>query len=271
MLLRKNFGIPKYLLKTVQINNLVHLADEIVDVNFTITVVTTFDEVRSLTSTETTSGGVKLERPEDVVGFIESGTDGENFVDQIFHTDDVVLGESSFNDGVISEGSALLVDLSESTLVDQFADALQVGSTISDIRFNNTEHVEGGLGELKENTIVDLLQTEELQNLTGLGAKLVDTLDTDDENELGSFRDVERSLSAGNALQTDFFAFSIQVFLNVAFSTLEDFFSLLTSGNTGSFFSRDTSSTSLFDSLTLLQDVERNGRNGRFTTKTKIE
>ena len=91
-----------------------------------------------------------------------------------------------------------------------------------------------------------------MQNLTGLGAELVDTLDTDDEDKLGGFRDVEGSLRAGNTLQTDFFAFSIQVFLNVAFGTLEDFFVLLTSSNAGSFFSNRTSSTGVFNSLALL-------------------
>ena len=35
--------------------NLVHLADEIVNINFTITVVTTFNEMRSLAGTETAS------------------------------------------------------------------------------------------------------------------------------------------------------------------------------------------------------------------------
>lgn len=233
--------------------------------------VTTFNEVRSLTGTETTSGGVELEGPEEIVGFLEGGTDSENFVNQIFHTDDVVLTEGSFNDRVIRQGGALLVDLTESTLVDQFTDTLQVGGTVSDVRFNDTEHVEGGLGELEEDTIVDLTQTQELQNLTGLRAQLVNTLDTDNEDELGSFRDVERSLGAGNTLQTDFFTFSIQVFLNVAFGTLEDFFVLLTSSDAGSFFSSSASSTGVFNSLTLLQDVEWNSRNGRFTAKIYIE
>ena len=223
----------------------------------------------SLTGTETTSGGAELEGPEEVVSFLEGGTDSENFVDQIFNTDDVVATEGGFNDGVVGEGGALLVDLTESTLVDQFADTLQVGGTVGNVGINDAEHVEGGLGQLEEDTIVDLAQTQELQNLTGLGAELVDTLDTDDEDELGGFRDVEGSLRTGNTLQTNIFAFSIQVFLNVAFSTLEDFFVLLTSSNTGSFLSGSTSSTGVFNSLALLQDVEGNSRNGRFTRKGK--
>lgn len=110
--------------------------------------VTTFDEMRSLASTEATGRRAELERPDEVVGFLEGGADGKDLVDQIFHTNDVVLAEGSFNDGVISEGGALLVDLSESTLVDQFADALQVGGSVGNVGLDNTQHVEGGLGEL---------------------------------------------------------------------------------------------------------------------------
>lgn len=114
-----------------------------------------------------------------------------------------------------------------------------------------------------------MAQTEELQDLAGLGAELVDTLDADDEDELGGLGDVEGALGAGDTLQTDFFAFSTQVLLDVALGALEDLFSLLASSDTGSFFSRGKSNAGLFDGLALLQDVEGNSGKGVLTTKEK--
>jgi hypothetical protein len=75
------------------------------------------------------------------------------------------------------QGDSLAVDLSVTTLVDQLADGLEVRFTVSDPRLNNTEHLHGSLGELDENTVVDLEKTEELENLAGLGSNLVDTMD----------------------------------------------------------------------------------------------
>jgi hypothetical protein len=46
---------------------------------------------------------------------------------------------------------------------------------IGDIGLDEAEHVGGGLVDLEENTVVDLAQAEELQNLAGLGADSVDT------------------------------------------------------------------------------------------------
>ena len=73
--------------------------------------------------------------------------------------------ESLFDDGVVGDGDALMVDLGESTLVNQVANGLQVGITPSDIRVNQTQHLDGGLVQLDENTIVHLSETEELQGL----------------------------------------------------------------------------------------------------------
>lgn len=231
--------------------------------------ITTFNEVRSLASAETTGRRVELEGPQEVVGLLEVGTNSVDFVDQIFHTDDVVLAEGSFNDGVVSEGNALLVDLAETALVDEFADALQVRSTVGNVGFDNAQHVDGSLVELDKDTVVDLVQAEELQDLAGLGAELVDTLDADNESKLGGFRNVEGTFRASKTSQADFFAFSGQVFLDVGFSALEDFFSLLGGGSLGSLFSSSASSTGLFDSLALLQDVEGDSRDGAFTTRNR--
>ena len=156
--------------------NLVHLADESVDVLLTVTSVTTLDEVLDLAGVEATVGVGELEGPEEVVGLLEVGADGVDLVDQVFHADNAVLAEVLLNDLVVGKSNALLVDLSVATLVDELTDSLEVGVTVGDVGVDNSQHLLGGLGETDEDTVVDLEQTEELQDLTGLGSDFVDTV-----------------------------------------------------------------------------------------------
>ena len=46
---------------------------------------------------------------------------------------------------------------------------------VSNVRLDKTEHLLSGLGDLDEDTVVDLQEAEELQDLAGLGRNLVDT------------------------------------------------------------------------------------------------
>ena len=156
--------------------NLVHLADESVDVLLTVTSVTTLDEVLDLAGVEATVGVGELEGPEEVVGLLEVGANGVDLVDQVFHADNAVLAEVLLNELVVGKGNALLVDLSVATLVDELTDGLEVGVTVGDEGVDNGQHLLGGLGETDEDTVVDLEQTEELQDLAGLGSDLVDTV-----------------------------------------------------------------------------------------------
>lgn len=156
--------------------NLVHLADESVDVLLTVTSVTTLDEVLDLAGVEATVGVGELEGPEEVVGLLEVGANSVDLVDQVFHADNAVLAEVLLNDLVVGKSNALLVDLSVATLVDELTDGLEVGVTVGDEGVDNGQHLLGGLGETDEDTVVDLEQTEELQDLAGLGSDLVDTV-----------------------------------------------------------------------------------------------
>ena len=221
---------------------LVHLLDESVDVLLTVAKVTTLDEVLELASSEATSGVRQLERPEEVAGLLEVGADSVNLVDKILHTDNAVLAEVLLNDLVVRERNALLVDLAIATLVDELTDGLEVGVTIGNVGVNDGEHLRGGLSETEENTVVDLEETEELENLARLGGNLVDTvidrvrprtielqgasqhlpLDTDNEDQLGLLRDVERTLLLAQAGKADHLALSIAVLLNVGLRALED-------------------------------------------------
>jgi len=238
---------------------LVHLADEIINLGFAVTSVTAFNEMESLALTETTSGAGELEGPEEVVGLLEVRTDGEDFVDQIFHTDDTKLTKFLLDDLIVSEGNTLTLNLTMTTLVDEFTDRLQVGLTIGNVRLDKLQHLNGWLGKLNKDTVVDLTETEELHDLARLGGQLVDTLNTDNKGKLGLFGDVEGASVTGQTLKTDIFLLSSTVLLNIGFGTLEHLdtlgLTLLASFNLGS----GGSSTSLLNSLTLLEDVLGDG------------
>jgi hypothetical protein len=137
--------------------------------------ITTLDEMSELSWAETTSWVAELEWPQEVGSLLEVGADSEDLVNQIFHADNTVLAEAVLDDGVVSQGNTLLVDLSISTLVDELTDGLQVGVSVGNPRLDNLQHLEGGLGHANEDTIVDLEKTEKLENLAGLRSDLVDT------------------------------------------------------------------------------------------------
>lgn len=106
---------------------LVHLADELVNVRFPVTEVTTLDEVLELACPPAASGVGKLEWPEEVARLLEVGAGGEDLVDKILNGEDVMLAERLFDNPVVRERNALLVDLAVATFVDKLADGLQVG------------------------------------------------------------------------------------------------------------------------------------------------
>jgi hypothetical protein len=214
--------------------NLVHLADESVDVLLTVTGVTTLDVVLELAGAETAGGVGQLEGPEEVVSLLEVGANGVDLVDQILHADNAELAEVLLDDLVVGEGSALLVDLSVTTLVQKLADGLQVGVSVGNVGVDDSQHLLGGLGETNESTRVDLEQTQKLEDLAGLGSNLVDTLDTDNEDKLGLTLNEEAALLASNAVEADLLALSGAVLLDVRLGTLEDNTTLLLVGLYGS-------------------------------------
>lgn len=174
--------------------HLVHLLDESVDVLLPVTQVTTLDEMPELSLVEATSWVRQLEGPEEVAGLLEVGPDGEDFVDQILHADNAKLAQVVLDQLVVGERNALLVDLAISTLVHELAHGLEVGVPVCDVWVDDCEHLLCGLGEANEDSIVDLEETEELEDLAGLWCNLVDTLDTENEDKLVLVWDVEGAI-----------------------------------------------------------------------------
>ena len=208
------------------LNNLVHGLNQVVDKVFTVTSVTTFNEVEELTFLPHVVGVGKLEGPEEVGSFLEVRTNGGNFVNEIFNTNNVVLAKRLFNDSIVRDGDTLLVDLGISMLVDQTTDGLQVRITVGNIRLDQLEHFRGSLVETDKDTIVDLQKTEQLKNLTGFGSNVVDTTNTDNKDKLFLGRNIVVTLSLGLTTKTDLVKGSSLVLGIMLGSTLEEFTTL---------------------------------------------
>lgn len=99
-----------------------------VDELLAVAVVTSLHEVGELVL-PASGGGVQLEGPQPVGDHLEVLADGEDLMHNVLDTDDSLVAKSLLNQGVVSDGDALLLDLGESTLVDELLDCLQVGVT----------------------------------------------------------------------------------------------------------------------------------------------
>ena len=73
-----------------------------------------------------TSRAVQLEGPQEIVGFLEVSTNSDDFMDEVFDTDDVLATQGSLDDLVVGDGDSLMIDLGISSLHDQLPDALQI-------------------------------------------------------------------------------------------------------------------------------------------------
>jgi len=171
---------------------------------------------------ESTSRVAELEGPEEVGSLLEVGANSEDLMNQILHANNAVFAQILLNNCIVGEGNALLVDLSIATLVDELAYTLKIRVSVSNPGVNDLQHLNGGLGNADEDTVVDLKETQELENLAGLRSNLVDTLDTNDKDKLLLIRDVEGPVLLGETCKTDLFTLSITVLLDILLSTLED-------------------------------------------------
>lgn len=95
---------------------------------------------------ETTSGIAQLEWPEEVARLLEVRSDGGDLVDQIFHADDAEFAQVVFNQLVVGEWDALLVNLAIASLVDELTDGLEIWVAVGDVRVDDGEHLLRGFG-----------------------------------------------------------------------------------------------------------------------------
>merc|ERR1719291_1266572 len=225
---------------------------QLIDLVLTAAKVTTLDEVVDLLPPPT-SRGVQLEGPQEVGGILEVGSNGQNLVDEILHTDDAELAQGALNQIIGGDGGAVAVDLYKSTLVHQLAHRLEVRSSPGDVRLTDPEHVDGSLVQLDEHPVVYLPQPgspavqveadehpvvylpqpEQLENLLHLGGHLVYTTDAHDKGKLGISGNIIVSLLASLTAQPDLIPLLILVLLGELLSTLEDVSTLGFASNLG--------------------------------------
>lgn len=129
-----------------------------------------------LSRAETTSRIAELERPQEIGSLLEVGADGEDLVDQILHANNPVLAKICLDESVVSESNALLVNLAITALIDKLSDCLEVGVSVSNPRLDNLQHLESSLCQTDKDTVVDLKETKELENLARLRRDFVDTV-----------------------------------------------------------------------------------------------
>lgn len=129
-------------------------------------------------------GRAELEGPEEVVGLLEVGTDGGDLVDEVLNGSNTVLSELALDNGVVGQGDAGAANLTVASLVDELSNQALRGIAVSNVGLDSSDHVHGGLVESHEHSVVELSQSEELQDFLAGGVKLVDTITGKEVSEL---------------------------------------------------------------------------------------
>jgi hypothetical protein len=169
-----------------------HFLHESVDKFFSVTVSSeSLCEGVSL-DLESTERGTELEWPEEVVDFLEFWTASDDFMDDILNTVETVLSKDTLDNGVVGEWDSASIDFTVTSLVDELLNGVSGWETESNKWFDHSEHVPSGLVELDEDTVVQLSDSKELQDLLWLRSKLVDTKG---ENRLEQFKNTTKSSS----------------------------------------------------------------------------
>lgn len=211
-----------------KLKSLVHDLNQLVNVLLTVTESTALNEVLELSGNAPSASRVgELERPEEVVSLLEVRANSEDLVEKVFHRKNTELAEVSLDQLVGGKSNALLVDLSVSTLVQKLADGSMAGVTVGNVSLNKSEELLSSLGDTQKDTVVDLQKSQQLEGLSGLGGNLVNTLDTDNKDQLGLGSNVEGTLSLGSTLLLDDLTLSLVVLLLVSSSSVEDDLALL--------------------------------------------
>ena len=88
-------------------------------------------------------------------------------------------------DGVVGfQGDSLLVDLAVTSLEDEFPDGLLGWVAVGDVGLNSSKHIDGGLVDSDEDSVMELSQSEESHDSDDLGVELVNTSDSNNKGEL---------------------------------------------------------------------------------------
>ena len=132
---------------------------------------------------ESSSRSSKFEWPQEVVSFFEVGTNTVDFVDQIFNVVDTVLSKGFGNDCVWWERDSLSVDLSVSSLENEFSNSFSGRVSESDVWLNFSEEVGWSFVNSDKSSVVDLSQSEQSEDSDDFRVEFVNTSDSYNECE----------------------------------------------------------------------------------------
>jgi hypothetical protein len=118
----------------------------------------------------------QLERPQKVVCLLEIWADSVNLVDQILDRFNTIFAEGISDECIVGEGNAGTVDFTIAALVDEVADRFEVGFSVGNVGLNDLQHFLCGFGESDKHTVVDLEQSEKLQDFPWFRCNFVDTI-----------------------------------------------------------------------------------------------
>ena len=152
-----------------------HSLDEVIDFGVSVSKGST-GEVGVSLLLKSLSGAVEFEGPEEVVSFLELGADGHDLVDEVLDAHDSVLAQLLLNDAVVSDWDPGSVHLGVSPLVHELSNGVSGWVAEGNVWLDLLDHVEGGLVDSDEGSVVDLSQSQKLEHLPHSGVHLHETI-----------------------------------------------------------------------------------------------
>ena len=116
---------------------------------------------------------------------------------------------------VVGQRDSGPINLKIASLVDELSYSGQRRMSESDVWGNQSQHLRNWSVDLQEDSVVELLQTEQLKDLPWLGGHLVDTDESGNEEELSFGLNEEVSTGSGLSSETNKVSFARMVLLQV--------------------------------------------------------
>lgn len=108
---------------------------------FSVTGVTSFYIVGGLLA-PSVAWVIEFEVPQEVVCLLEVWPNCVDFMNQIFHTNDIVLLQTFLDHTVGRQWNSLAIDTAKTSLVNELPDGLQTGVAPCNVRLSNAEHID---------------------------------------------------------------------------------------------------------------------------------
>ena len=120
-------------------------------------------------------------------------------MNKVFHASKTDLSESFLNDRVGSQRNSLFVQSSMSSLIYEILDYSSGRFSVSDPRFDSSEHVHGSFVVSDEHSVSDLSQSEQSHDSFFGRSNFSDTFDSDNQEKCRLFFNEETGVSLSNS------------------------------------------------------------------------